>query len=208
MPRLHRICVLLAFSFQQYAAAEIIGVAGGADPPPPTLGPYAMTPFPLDDRPLYELVTDVPSPLGGAVEFSDPLSHRRVVEGGGWAFWGHPYYGDVYYGDGILDYTMYLPAKTMAFYFYAHQAADSFLWITATTDDGTAVEQQVPHFGGAKYFGFYQDDPGGPPIEFIHVSCSYECEVTVGEFGIAIPGPGALVLLGVGGIGAVPRRRC
>jgi len=205
MSRLNRMCIVLGFCLQQSATAAIVGVAGGADPPSPTLGPYEMTPFPLDDRPLYEWVTDVPSPLGGAVEFSDPLNHRRV--GYGWAFWGHAYDGDVYYGLGVADYTMYLPANTMAFYFYAHQAADSFLWITATTDDGTTVQQQVPHFGGAKYFGFYQDDPGGPPIEFIHVSCTYACEVTVGEFGIAIPAPGALALLGVGAIGAASRRR-
>jgi len=198
-------CALLVLCVSQLAHADIVGVAGGADPPPPTLGPYEMTLFPLDDRPLYEWVTDVPSPLGGAVEFSDPLNHRRV--GYGWAFWGHPYDGDVYYGGGVGDYTMYLPAKTMAFYFYAHQEADSFLWITATTDDGTTVQQQVPHFGGAKYFGFYQDDPGGPPIQFIHVSCTYGYDVTVGEFGIAIPAPGTLALLGVGAIGAVSRRR-
>jgi len=203
---LHRLtrCALLSLCMCRLTQADVVGVAGGPYAPPPTLGPYEMTPFPLDDRPLYEWVTDVPSPLGGAVEFSDPLSHRRV--GYGWPFWGHPYYGDLYYGDGILDYTMYLPAKTMAFYFYAHLTADAGFWVTATTDDGTTVQQPVFHGDGAVYYGFYQDDPWGPPIEFIHVSCDY-AYVAVGEFGIAIPAPGALALLGVGGIGATFGKR-
>jgi len=207
MRRLNRIGIFLVFCFQQYAAAEIIGVAGGLGPPPPTLGPYEMTPFPLDDRPLYEYVTYVPSPLGGELAFSGELFHVRA--GYGWGCWGsHGYEGDVYHSLAIGDkVTLYLPGETMAFYFYASNPLGHPEEITATADDGTTIVQDSM-WCAAKYFGFYQDDPAGAPIEWIEVSCPYAGMVAVGEFAIAIPAPGALALLGVGAIGAGSRRRC
>ena len=186
--------------------AEIVGVAGGTDAPPPTLGPYTMTLFPPDDRPLYELVDDVPSPLGGQIDFSVPLDHVRV--GSGWGWWGHDYLGDVYYRTyPVYTVTLDLPEETRAFYFYASHVLDIPATITAVADDGTTVWQAVEWYGAAAYFGFYQDDTSGPPIEWIEVSCLAAGSVAVGEFGIAIPTPGALVLLGVAGIGAGSRRR-
>ena len=182
--------------------AEIIGVAGGWGPPGKALGPYQMTRFPLDERPLHEYVTYVPSPLGGQIDFSVPVSHVRVGQGwgGGW----HGYEGDVYvsYDPAV---TLHLPNETRAFYFYASQWAD-YEWITAVTDDGTSIGQ-LSHPGGALYFGFYQDDPAGPPIEWIEVACPTSGMVVVGELAIAIPAPGALALAGVGAIGAGGRRR-
>ena len=206
MSRLRRTCVLFVCCFQQYAAAEIIGVAGGLGPPPATLGPYEMTRFAPDDRPLWEWVSDVPSPLGGAIEFSVPLQH--LLDGTGWAYWGHGYGGDIY-AIWWLAYsvTMELPEDTRAIYFYASQYLTSYRLIIAMADDGTTIEQIVHPTDGAKYFGFYQDDPAGPPIQWIEVYSPTAHMVAVGEFGIAIPGAGALALLAVGGIGALSGRR-
>jgi len=196
----------LTVTLTETSIAEIIAVAGGHIAPPPELGPYEMTPFELDDRPLYEWVTDVPSPLGGTVDFSVPLQHRRV--GYGWPFWGHGYEGDVYssYGSGY-EVTMNLPDQTMAFYFYATHFLTQTTDIYAVADDGTAIWQDTDWGSGAVYFGFYQDDPAGPPIKHITVSCYHAGMVAVGEFGIAIPAPAALALLGAAGIGAGLRRR-
>ncbi len=66
--------------------AGILGVTAGATyPPPTTLGPYDMTPFGPDDRPVGEWVTSVPSPLGGEGVFSASMRHRRLGDprGGG-----------------------------------------------------------------------------------------------------------------------------
>jgi len=135
-------------------SAVIIGVAGGYGPPGPTLGPYEMTPFPLDERPLYELVVDVPSPLGGTLEFSPSLQHLRV--GQGWVYWGHGYPGDVYARTGVSEFTLTLPDNTYAFYFYAAREPHDQPWpITATADDGTTIVQDVSIDLGAAYFGFY-----------------------------------------------------
>ena len=197
--------VVLLFTIDRWCAADIVGVAGGYIAPPPTLGPYTMTSFPPDDRPLFELVDDVPSPLGGQIAFSMPFYHVRV--GQGWQGWGHDYWGDVYYGWFLDDSVMlYLPEDTRAFYFYASQVLDIPVVITAVADDGTTVDQEAQWLAAA-YFGFYQDDPFGPSIEWIEVSCPSAGMVAVGEFGIAIPAPGALALLGVAGIGAGSRRR-
>jgi len=206
MSMLRRTCVLFVCCFQPYAAAEIIGVAGGLGPPPPTLGPYEMTPFAPDDRPLWEWVTDVPSPLGGAIEFSLPLQH--LLDGTGWAYWGHGYGGDIYTTWGTADtVTMDLPEETRAIYFYASQYTTTYRLIVAMADDGTTIEQTVHPTQGAKYFGFYQDDPAGAPIQWIEVYSPTTGLVAIGEFGIAIPAPGTLALLGVSVIGAISRRR-
>ena len=62
------------------AHATITGVAIGPVAPPATLGPYTMTPFPLD--PQGTPATSVVSPLGGTVDFDSSLTH--VTVGAGW----------------------------------------------------------------------------------------------------------------------------
>jgi len=205
MEKAWRILVLIMVSMavDESSSGAVIGVPGGMDPPPPMLGPYEMTPFELDDRPLFEEVFWVSSPLGGQVDFSPGLLHRRV--GYGWAFWGHDYEGDVYSTLGVTEIVLELPDDAMAFYFYANQNLDHTEPVTAQTDDGTWLVQQTAFGVGAVYFGFYQDDPAGPPIDFITVSCP--ATLAVGEFAIAIPAPGLLAMLGVAGIGAGLRRR-
>src|SRR5262249_44325544 len=123
----------VALCSPQSARAAIIAVDLGTGVPPATLGPFTMTPFPLDPRmPLGANVTTVPSPLGGDVGFSDPLSHRRI--GAGWATWSNGYTGDVYADFGAQKVTLTLPAGTEAFYLYVEP--QQFASFAVTVDAG------------------------------------------------------------------------
>jgi len=183
--------------------AEIIfDGSPGTDAPPATLGPYTMTPFPEDPRPLFEDVTDLPSPLGGSILFDIPMSHRRIGEG--WATWSHDYTGDVYYSNAAVSIRMTMPADTAAFYFYVEPGPFSWQTFTATTDDGTtsgAVE--VHGYHGAAYFGFYGTDLD--TITYVDIDASWD--FSVGEFGIAVPEPTTLSLLVLAALAAVRRPR-
>jgi hypothetical protein len=201
--RIAFISIALFAILPRTSSAEITGVAGGMGAPPPTLGPYEMTPFPLDERPLFDFVTTVPSPLGGQVTFSIPMYHQRV--GAGWGEWSHGYSGDVYYTfRGPSEVTLDLPADTRAFYLYAAPVTTSPQTIIATTDDGTSITEEVAGFNHAEYFGFYSDD-SDQVIETITVAAGVH--FVIGEFGIAIPEPGTLALLGTAGLYLLRRRR-
>jgi len=189
------------------AAVLVAGVVGGAAPaltaragsgivfvgtvgtgaPPATLGPYTMTPFPADDRPLFDNVTEVPGPTGD-LRFDGSMSHRRPnpdFSGGWWSPWSHGYRGDVYWSNWRTQVVMTLPADTYAFYFYAEGNVYDWNTIAATAQDGTTsgpvqvLTSEVED--GAAYFGFYST---GAPLTTIMVSFSRGEGFAVGEFGI------------------------
>lgn len=190
------------------APAAITGFAGGSMAPGATLGPYTMTPFGPDGSPLYTDVVSVDSPLGGSVDFSNPLQHYRV--GDGWSTWSHGYTGDVYYTNGAPDVTMFLPDQTTAFYFYAEPNPYAQYTIVATAQDGTQVVQGVNGYAGAAYYGFY--GTGGSYISTIAVTTPQPVDFGIGEFGIAsatVPAPAGILLavVGAGLVGHLRRRR-
>ncbi len=153
----------------------------GTGAPGSTLGPYTMTPFPTDGRGLAS-ETVVPSPIGGALGFSSPMSHTKI--GIGWATWSHGYTGDVYTTSGS-NVTMIMPPNTGAFYFYAEPNVFSTFNITATADDGTTSGPiAVAGSAGARYFGFWAE----PGRKLVSISVTVETSAlgfAVGEFGIA-----------------------
>jgi hypothetical protein len=185
------------------ASAEIIGVAGGPDAPSPTLGPYTMTPFPLDERPLLQLVSSIPSPLGGEIVFSDPVLHRRI--GVAWAEWSHGYTGDVYTTGPAEEITLTMPPDTYALYFYVGHDFGALHSFTAEVDGGPSVTQSFFR-SDPSYYGFYQDDPSDGPIDTITITGSMG-NFAIGEFGIAVPEPGALGLLAIGALTLRRRHR-
>lgn len=157
----------------------------GTGAPPPDLGPYLMTPFPADGRPMVN-VTTVPGPTGD-LTFDRAMGHRRI--GVGWSTWSHGYTGDVYYSLGATSVVMTLPANTGAFYFYVEP--NPFAWVTiqAMAQDGTTSGPvSVNGSSGARYFGFYS--LGGAPLTTITVTGA--SDFAVGEFGIAGQGLGTV----------------
>jgi hypothetical protein len=179
------------------AVAEVVVFAGGPYVPPPVIGPYMMTRFAPDTRPHvgWTPVVDVPSPLGGQLEFSVPLDHRRL--GYGWDGWGSGYpAGDVYFCAGSYV-RMILPENTRAFHFSGDFLGDVRAFMRATTDNGTGITQMIDSYGRGHHFGFYVTDPDDPPIRWIDVQ-TLPNQFVVGEFGIAIPEPATLGLLALG----------
>ena len=161
------------------AQADIVGVSLGTDAPPGVLGPYAMTPFPVD--PQGSSVTSVDSPLGGTVDFFISMTHLTV--GSGWATWSHGYTGDVYFtGYYSSSVTLTLPSSTGAFYLYGEPNPFAWYLITATAQDGTSVTQLVDGYYGAAGYGFY--GTGGDVIVSIQVDYFGYSGFAVGEFGI------------------------
>jgi hypothetical protein len=194
---------LIVLAVTTAAPASITGVAGGSAAPGTTLGPYAMTPFPLDDSPLSQAVTSVASPLGGAIDFDIPMAHFRI--GDGWTTWSNGYTGDVYFTNGQTGVTMTLPAQTAAFYFYAEPNPWDPYTIVATAQDGTQISQTVNGYAGAAYYGFY--GTGGTYISSITVTTPQSIDFAVGEFGIAkcswppaVPAPAGILLVTVGSV--------
>ncbi len=197
---------VLAIAGAAQAQIQVTDLGTGA--PPAVLGGYNMIAF-GDDARAIDFSFDTTALTGaegapfGTLGFSNTTSHRSI--GNGWATWSNGYTGDVYYNQSN-DLTMTLPTDTGAFYFYAEP--DSFtpaFDMTATANDGTTLTVSVLGDSGANGFGFWTN---GPALTSITISCPGNT-FAVGEFGIAraVPTPGALALLGLGGLAAGRRRR-
>ncbi len=152
----------------------------GTDPPPDVHCCCPMTEFPLDPRPALMDVGDVPSPCptGGDIEFSIPLSHRRI--GAGWSSWSHGYTGDVYYSNGATEVTLTLPPALYNFYMYVEP--NPFEEHTFKLIANGVIES--PEFtadgqGGAAFAGVCGDG-----IETITIVCTSGADFAIGEFGI------------------------
>jgi hypothetical protein len=191
---MRRTILLLAAMVLSLVVASGIAMAGsiavdtspGTAAPPSTLGPYTMTPFAPDGRPLDTQVTSVAAPAGaaGGLQFDRALLHARI--GFGWGTWSHGYTGDVYWTDTEDQVVMTLPQNTQAFYFYVEPNEQSIHNVTATASDGTTSGPvAVNGFGGAKYFGFYTTN--GSTLSTITVDVDPAAVgFAVGEFGIAV----------------------
>ena len=178
----------------QNTRAVTTAVDLGTAAPPATLGGYTMTPFPTDGRPLFQDEINVPSPLGGDVTFSDPLTHFQI--GNGWSTWSHGYTGDVYFTNGLQSTSLTLPANTGAFYFYAEPNLFGMFTVTVTDSSGVTIVTSVEGDSGANGFGFFAD----PGMSLVSVSITVDgSDFAIGEFGIAsVSGGGEITLTAKG----------
>ncbi len=202
------IVIAALFTLLPSALAVTIPVVVGMSPPPTTLGPYSLTPFPRETRPWGAEVRDIPSPLGGSIELS-VSSYIRFVSPtppAGWGTWapGRDYFGPIYMiphtGKFPIVFEMTLPPETRAFYISLNQASGDELGMLVETDDGTSILQQVGGTSrGARGFGFYVSDPSDPPIRSLRITRPALQTAAFAEIAIAIPEPAAgLLLLGLG----------
>jgi hypothetical protein len=194
------------------ASAAVTGQLLGTAAPGAVIDGVSMTPFPADSNPIGQYVFSVTSPLGGSVEFDDPTDYHPMVHwtiGNGWSTWGHGYSGDVYIDWNFSSLTMNMPANTRAFYLYAEPNNGTLNFtLTATGSNGGqfVLNDSIFAVSSAKGFFFKAD---GETLTSIHVAFPGDT-YAIGEFGIAVPGPGALALLGVAGVMGPRgrRRRC
>ena len=167
-----------------------VDLTPGTGAPPATLGGYEVIPFMPDTRPTLDDVDFVYTPLGGILDFSIPLNHRRI--GDGWSTWSHDYTGDVYYTAGDTEVTVILPPDTYAFYLYAEPNPFSAIEFIARANDGTEVAEVVEGASGAQYFGFYSCRG---TVSLSSITIMATTDFSIGEFGIALRDRGECGLL-------------
>jgi hypothetical protein len=172
----------------------VVDLSPGTGPPPATLGPYQMTPFPIDTPCPPDSVQFIPSPLGGQV-FPGLVQKRSVVGGAPsacltWPSWSHGYTGDVFRnavqppGFEFLDTYILMPPNTGAFSFYAQPLGTGVQSLGVRLDDGTLFEVPISGDGGARYIGVYAVGGVVHEIElFDPIGQTYLW--AVGEFAIA-----------------------
>jgi hypothetical protein len=144
-----------------------------------------MTFFPDDPQP-DGWVTNVASPLGGDLTFSEPLWHVD---------WNPKPWGGYPPPDSYNTYSPFaiqLPPETRAVSLYVGISTGAGHSITITADGQTAVTQFIDTWLELAYFGFYEDDPH-ETIETLTVPFTFSA--AVGAFTIAIPEPATICLL-------------
>ncbi|MCU0553126.1 MAG: hypothetical protein MUC48_27670 [Leptolyngbya sp. Prado105] len=108
------------------------------------------------------------SPLG-EIEFASKVNKRQI--GNGWRSWSHDYRGAVYFTNASTTLDLKLP-NLIAFDFYAQPDVFLPFKLSAIAQSGTISEvltQTVDGDSGAKYYGFYSDDPSDP-IQAIRIT--------------------------------------
>jgi hypothetical protein len=170
-------------------AGVAVDLTPGTGAPPGTLGGYSMIGFPSESRAEFDTVGDVMAPAA----FSGPLLFNQGLEldfvGSGWDTWSHGYAGAVYQlfeeaVSGSTSVELTLPPSALAFYCYIQpNYKDTFRFhiTTATTD--TLVD--IDGNGGARYVGFYTDNPLDPLLSIVvDQPDAMALGFAVGEFGI------------------------
>lgn len=200
---IRRIFLLTVLSIQlscQVFAGIIFNGSPGTAAPPASLGGYSMTPFAPDPRTIpgdvtfIQLTAGCPAMLNFTASGSPlPVHHHRI--GSGWATWSHGYTGDVY-ATSLSVMTIVLPPNTRAFYFYVEPYNFGLFNVSALANDGT-TSGVIPVNGnsGARYIGFYSNNPACQLTSISITTPIAASGFAVGEFGInkATPFTGAMV---------------
>lgn len=181
-------------------AREVLLVAGdgvveiGVNAPPSDIMGIPLHLLPDDARPTFESVSSA-NTEDGPIEFSMPLSHRRVTNSrdGGWYGWGHGYSGDVYWtGTGGTSVTLTLPICTRAFVFYVELNAVVSATFTITYTSGMVkvdelTAEDVANGSSSENlaygFGIYSADPSWGAVQTVVVDAPQAINgFAVGEF--------------------------
>ncbi len=123
------------------AEAGIVLSSLGTSAPPSTLGGYTLTPFGPDGTALFANESALATPIGGVLNFSTPVNHRRI--GSGWSSWSHGYASDVYYTNGATSLTMGLNPGVGASISMPRPNPFASFSFTATASDGSTLTQSI-----------------------------------------------------------------
>jgi hypothetical protein len=167
------------------AVAVDLGPGSGA--PPPTLGPYTMTPVPPGAPNCTGIAPPGPIPTPGGNISVAPWDYQACI-GSGWLTWSHGYTGDAYPNINAVGstQTITMPPDTGAFYFYVEPNLFQEYTCQATeTGSGTSTGPfQVTGDSGARYVGFSATP--GDMIQSVQVSCDTAANgFATGEYGWA-----------------------
>lgn len=205
------------------AATPCLGVvhfdmSPGTGAPPSTLGGHLMQAFPADGRSLRSMVGNATppaaAPVTGSLAFDEHVELNQVGSAfDDWSTWSHGYTGNVYYQH-YDTLGMSLPKGTLAFYLYIEPELLFGVFDFSVVCDGASISPyaSIDGDGGAKYIGFWTDDPTDPLERLVVTQVTLpDVGFAVGEFGInAIPEPRVIALiagLGLIGLGAWRRLR-
>ena len=149
--------------------AQVTGTNLGTAAPPSELDGYTMVAG-SDDRPTFTEVTS--ADIGGArdVDFSIPMSLRRI--GDGWATWSHGYTGPVYSTQGEDDVTLsFDPGEVGAFILYVepNTFSDFNFEVTGRDAGGSSVSINTNITGDSGAIGFGFSAPEGGHITSVRV---------------------------------------
>ena len=165
--------------------AQVTGTNLGTAAPPATLDGYTMVPG-SDARPTFDEVTS--AGIGGArtVDFSIPLSLRRI--GDGWATWSHGYTGPVYFtgtGEDRVSLT-FDPGEVGAFILYVEPnlLSEFNFEVTGRDASGSSVSINTNITGDSGAVGFGFSAPAGGHITSVRVvnTGSDASGFAIGEF--------------------------
>jgi hypothetical protein len=172
------------------SASVFVDITPGTGAPPGTLGGYAMGAFPADlsaEGTLTSSLTPPPAfPGSGSLGFTTEVEHMKV--GSWWDTWSHGYLGSVYFTPDH-QLLMTLPQDTLAFHLYIEPNLKATFEFQVDAS-ATTVTLDIDGNGGARYVGFYSDNPLDP-LKFVYIrQTTMDADgFAVGEFGINVPEP-------------------